>query len=131
MLKYIGKRIVSLIPVLLAITFLVFLLMYLTPGDPALMRLSSQGTTISEELLAQMRAEMGLDKPFLTRYLNWLTDLLRGDFGISYAKDIPIFPMMVEAVKYTVILAAASTIVSVVIGIPIGVFTAIKKDSLA
>ena len=83
MLKYALKRIIKLIPVLLAITLLVFTLMYLTPGDPALAKLTSQGGTVTPELLAEERHAMGLDRPFFVRYVDWVLNILKGDLGTS------------------------------------------------
>ncbi|MCJ7855072.1 ABC transporter permease [Lachnospiraceae bacterium NSJ-143] len=130
MLKYIIKRLINLIPVLIVLTLLVFLLMYLTPGDPALIRLSSQGANVTDELLAATRAEMGLDQSFFTRYFSWVGGILHGDFGMSYIDDMPIFPKLLDALMHTLALASASTVVSVMIAIPIGIFTAVKKDSI-
>jgi peptide/nickel transport system permease protein len=121
---------VNLIPVLLALTFLVFLLMSLTPGDPALLRLTAAGTPVTDELLQATREEMGLNQPFITRYLQWLGNIVtRLDFGISYADDMPIFPKLMKALRNTLMLAAASTIFSCAIAIPLGIITAIKRDT--
>ena len=115
---------------LLILTFGVFTLLYLTPGDPALMKLTAQGTAVTDELLELERERMGLNQPFLTRYINWILGILHGDFGLSYADDMPILPKLLDALGYTLVLAIASTIVSVVVAIPLGVLTAIKKDSI-
>jgi len=121
---------VNLIPVLLALTFLVFLLMSLTPGDPALLRLTAAGTPVTDELLQATREEMGLNQPFITRYLQWLGNIVtRLDFGISYADDMPIFPKLMKALRNTLMLAAASTVFSCAIAIPLGIITAIKRDT--
>lgn len=130
MLKYSFKRIIKLIPVLLAITLMVFTLMYLTPGDPALQKLTSQGGAVTPELLAAERHEMGLDRPFFVRYFDWVFHIVQGDFGNSYTDDQPVAAKLLKALGYTGALAAASTLLSVVIAIPIGVYTAIHKDSV-
>lgn len=130
MLKYALKRIIKLIPVLLAITFMVFTLMYLTPGDPALQKLTSQGGTVTPELLAEERHAMGLDRPFLVRYFDWVLNILQGDLGTSYSDGQPVASKLMKALGYTGALAAACTLFSVVIAIPIGVYTAIRKNSL-
>ena len=77
--KYIRKRFVQLIPILLGVSFITFALMYLAPSDPAEMKLSAQGTAVSQEILDETREEMGLNKPFLEQYLSWLLNLLTGD----------------------------------------------------
>lgn len=130
LLKYALKRIIKLIPVLLAITFMVFTLMYLTPGDPALQKLTSQGGTVTPELLAEERHAMGLDRPFLVRYFDWVLNILQGDLGTSYSDGQPVASKLMKALGYTGALAAACTLFSVVIAIPIGVYTAIRKNSL-
>lgn len=130
MLKYSLRRIIKLIPVLVAITLMVFTLMYLTPGDPALQKLTSQGGAVTPELLAMERHEMGLDRPFFVRYIDWVVNVAQGDFGNSFKDDQPVAVKLLKALGYTGALAAASTLFSVLIAIPIGVYTAIKKDSI-
>jgi len=121
---------INLIPVLLILTFIVFGLMYLTPGDPALMKLTSQGTAVTEELLEIEREKMGLNQPFFTRYFNWVLGILHGDFGVTYSDGLPVLPKLLKGLKYTAILCVAATVFSVVIAIPLGIATAIKKDSI-
>ncbi len=130
MRRFIIRRFINLIPVLIILTLIVFTLMYFTPGDAALLRLTSQGATITEELLEMERERMGLNQPFFTRYANWALGILHGDFGTSFADDLPILPKLMKALGYTAVLATASTIISVVVAIPLGIFTAIKKDSI-
>lgn len=130
MLKYSLRRIIKLIPVLVAITLMVFTLMYLTPGDPALQKLTSQGGAVTPELLAMERHEMGLDRPFFVRYFDWVVNVAQGDFGNSFKDDQPVAVKLLKALGYTGALAAASTLFSVLIAIPIGVYTAIRKDSI-
>ncbi len=130
MLKFTIRRLINLIPVLLVLTFGVFGLLYLTPGDPALMKLTSQGTAVTDELLAIEREKMGLNDPFLERYVKWVLNILRGDFGTTYSDGMPILPKLLKALKYTLVLATASTVVSVVVAIPLGILTAIKKDTI-
>jgi len=130
LLKYSLRRIIKLIPVLVAITLMVFTLMYLTPGDPALQKLTSQGGAVTPELLAMERHEMGLDRPFFVRYFDWVVNVAQGDFGNSFKDDQPVAVKLLKALGYTGALAAASTLFSVLIAIPIGVYTAIRKDSI-
>lgn len=130
MLKYSLKRIAKLIPVLMAITLIVFTLMYLTPGDPALQKLTAQGGAVTPELLAEMRHEMGLDRPFIVRYTTWVVSVVQGDLGNAYTDDQPVLPKLMKALSYTASLAIACTIFSVLIAVPLGVYTAIRKDTL-
>ena len=130
MLKYCLKRIIKLIPVLIAITLMVFTLMYLTPGDPALIKLAGQGGVVTDELLELEREEMGLNDPFFVRYFDWVIGICQGDFGESYTDGMPVLPTLMRALGYTAVLAIASTVFSVIVAIPIGVYTALKKDSI-
>ena len=104
--------------------------MYLTPGDPALMKLTSQGTAVTDELLAIEREKMGLNQPFLVRYFNWVLGILHGDFGVTYSDGQPVLPKLLNGLLYTTILCIAATVFSVIIAIPLGIATAIKKDTL-
>jgi len=103
--------------------------MYLTPGDPALMKLTSQGTAVTDELLAIEREKMGLNRPFFVRYYTWVLDILHGDFGVTYSDGLPVLPKLLSGLKYTAILCVAATVFSVVVAIPLGIATAIKKDT--
>jgi ABC-type dipeptide/oligopeptide/nickel transport system permease component len=130
LLQYSLKRIIKLIPVLLAITLMVFTLMFLTPGDPALQKLAAQGGVETPELLAAERHEMGLDRPFLVQYGSWGVNILHGDFGKSYKDGQPVISKLMTALGRTGALAAASILLSVLIAIPIGVYTALKKGTV-
>ena len=130
MLRYIAKRLLNLIPILIILTFLVYSLLYLTPGDAALKKLTSQGTIVTEELLEQERESMGLNKPFMVRYVEWFINIIQGDFGTAYSDDMPILPKIMKGLSYTVTLASASLAVAIVIAIPLGIVTAVKKDGI-
>ncbi|MDY5930578.1 MAG: ABC transporter permease [Candidatus Ornithospirochaeta sp.] len=126
MWKYIVKRLLLMIPILIGVTFIVFFIMSLTPGDPAAVILGDQGTA---EAIAAMREELGLNKPLLVRYGNFLWDLLHGDLGISYRNKIPVWPQIIDKFPNTVILAIAGIIVALIIGIPVGIISAKKQYS--
>ena len=83
MANYIGKRLLHLVGILIALSFLTFLLMYLAPGDAATKKLNAQGIAVSQEVLERTRKEMGLDRPFLVQYGDWALGALRGDLGSS------------------------------------------------
>jgi peptide/nickel transport system permease protein len=136
MLKYITKRLFMLVPVLLGVTFIVFALMYVTPSDPAQMML---GANASPAAYAQMRADMGLDKPFLVQYLHFLfgykhavfgyKGLLFGDLGRSYVTNRHVFELILSSFPNTVYLATGALIISLAVGIPIGILSATKPYS--
>jgi peptide/nickel transport system permease protein len=127
-MKYIFKRIALLIPVILGVTFISFALLYIAPGDPVQKKLQAQGTIVTEEVLENAREEMGLNKPFIIQYLNWLKDFLHGDLGNSYESGTPVSKKMLTAMGPTILLALSSMILTLVISIPAGIYLAIHKN---
>lgn len=126
--KYIIKRLTYLIPVLLGITFLTFALTYLSPGDPAELMLSATGVTPSAELIQQVREGMGLDKPFFTQYLNWLADMVKGNFGISYKYNKPVLDLILRALPATFKLAGMTILMTMIIALPLGIISALHRN---
>lgn len=130
MAKFITKRLLMLIPILIGLSFLTYLLMYISPGDPAQNRLNAQGMVVDEQVLEQAREEMGLNKPFLERYATWCKDALHGDLGVSYHDDVPVVDKLKKSAKYTAILTFASLLVTLAVSIPVGIISAVKKDGI-
>lgn len=128
--SYIVKRLGQLVMVLLGVTFLTFFVTSLAPSDAAEMKYLAMGTTPTPELLAQTREEMGLDDPFLLRYVNWLADVLHGDFGISYKFGDSVFEQLGKKLPGTLKLAGVSLIVMLVTAFPLGILSALKKNRL-
>lgn len=126
MLKYIIKRILITIPVLIGVTFIIFGMMYLTPGDPARSLLSDMAT--DEEIYA-LREEMGLNDPFLVRYGRYMTDLVRGDLGTSYADKQPVVDILKARLPVSIKLTFFCILFSVCIGITAGIVSAIRQYS--
>jgi len=126
-LRYIFKRNVMLLPVLLGVTFLVYLIISLTPGDVAAMMLG-QGAT--KESVAALRHEMGLNDPIIIQYGRYLGRLLHGDMGLSYATQKPVVDEILSRFPNTLALAFCSILVSIAISIPVGVISAVKQYSL-
>jgi len=127
MLKYIGKRLLMIFPVILGVTFLIFTVMNFTPGDPAIMILGEGATP---DQYAALREEMGLNDPFFVRYFRYVTDALTGDFGRSYRTNLPVFQEIATRIPYTLNLAVTSTLIAIIIGIPIGVLSAVKQYTI-
>ena len=127
MVKYILKRLLFMIPVIIALTFVVFTIMYMTPGDPTAVIL---GNEYSEESSAQLKAELGLDKPFIVQYFNYLKNLVRGDFGTSYITRAPVSDELSARFPNTFKVVIAAMIVCVGLGVPIGIFSATKPNSI-
>lgn len=125
--KYIFKRLLMMIPVLVGITFIIFFILNLTPGDPALIILGSEAT---DETVAQLREELGLDDPLLLQYGRYMLNLMRGDLGHSYLNDRAIFPSIMERLPITLSLAFLSLLIAVVVAIPLGILSATKQYSL-
>lgn len=127
MAKYIVKRLILIIPILLGISIILFTIMNLTPGDPAQMLI---GDTYTEDALAQLRSELGLDKPFLVRYANYMLDALRGDFGISYRTRNPVFQEVFSRFPHTVAITFLSIMIQLIVGIIVGIVAAVKQYSV-
>lgn len=116
--------------IVIGLSFLTYLLMYISPGDPALKKLNAQGITVSEETLAEARHDMGLDKPFLVRYGQWLAGALHGDLGNSYKDGLPVAQKLVHALRYTLILSSASLALALIVAVPLAVLTAVRKNGV-
>ena len=116
--------------IVIGLSFLTYLLMYISPGDPALKKLNAQGITVSEETLSEARHDMGLDKPFLVRYGQWLAGALHGDLGNSYKDGLPVAQKLVHALRYTLILSSASLALALIVAVPLAVLTAVRKNGV-
>ena len=125
--KYIGKRFLQLIPVLLGITFLSFAMMR-TAGSDAIIELYGDKGPVAQEIIDAKRAELGLDQPFLVQYGSWLKGLLTGDMGVSYVSGKDVFGTFVSKLPATLLLTALSIGATVIISIPLGIWAAVKHD---
>ena len=125
--KYIGKRFLQLIPVLLGITFLSFAMMR-AAGSDAIIELYGDKGAVAQEIIDAKRAELGLDQPFLVQYGSWLKGLLTGDMGVSYVSGKDVFGTFVSKLPATLLLTAFSIGATVVISIPLGIWAAVKHD---
>ena len=127
MWKYIVKRILALIPVLLAIILLIFAIMEFTPGDEATMAL---GGMASEEAKQEWRDEQGLDKPFLVRYVNYVVDLVKGEMGTSYRTSKAISSEIGQRLPATGVLAVVSILFALLISVPVGLISAVRQNTI-
>ena len=125
--KYIGKRLLQLIPVVLGITFLSFAMMRIA-GSDAVIELYGDKGAVAQEIMDAKRAELGLDQPFFTQYGSWLKGLLTGDMGTSYVSGKNVFQTFVSKLPATLLLTALSILATVVISIPLGIWAAVKHD---
>ena len=121
------RRFLGAIPVLLAISFLIFILMHIAPGDPVTLMLGDNATP---EDVARLRNELGLDKPIMVQYWDFLSRAVRGDFGRSLKFGEPVIKLVAERLPATLELAFASLFVAITIAVPLGVYSAIRHNSL-
>lgn len=126
MTQYIIRRLLLLIPVMFIVTTAVFILMRLTPGDPVQVEF---GQEVTPEMLEAKRAELGLDRPIPIQYLDWISRMLRGDFGRSLRAREPVGDLIKERLPATLELAVLAFIVGLVIAIPVGILAAIYRRS--
>jgi peptide/nickel transport system permease protein len=131
MWNYIFKRILVAIPTLLIISFMIFSLLYITPGDPVLLMLGSGDTqSVSQEQYDAVRAELGLDKPFIERYMDFITGAVTGDLGTSYITGEDVFDTVMMRMPATLILTVASVLVGLLVAVPLGILAAAKHNSI-
>ena len=129
MRRSIVRRVLQFIPVLLGITFLAFLLIYLSPSDPVSVRMSAGGISVSPEIMESMRRSMGLDRPLLIQYGDWLWNILHGNMGKSYITDADVLDQILKALPYTLKMVGASLLLTLCISIPVGILTAAMQNS--
>ena len=127
MLKYIVKRLLILIPVLLGVSFLVFSILALMPADVASVQL---GVSATPEGIEKWNEEHGLNDPFFQRYFNYMAGLLTGDPGISWSSNTPIKTEFLQRIPSTMILTAGTIVLVILLGVPVGVISAIKQYSI-
>ena len=127
--RYTLKRLIQLIPILIGITFLSFAMMRLAGSDAVTEMYANKGA-VSQEVIDLKRAELGLDRPFVTQYFAWLGGMLRGDMGVSYVSGRDVFQTFVSKLPATLLLTALSIMLTIVISIPLGVLAAVRHDRL-
>ena len=127
MYKYVLKRLLMLIPVIIGVTFIVFFILNLSPGDPAAIILGDQATA---EALAMKREELGLNDPLLVRYGRYMFAMLQGDLGTSYKNNLSVWAQVMERFPNTAVLAIAGILVAILIGIPTGILSAKRQYSM-
>ncbi len=127
MLGYIVQRILAAIPVMGFVALFVFLLLRLTPGDPAAI---IAGDTATPEQLNAIRERLGLTDPIFVQFINWVADLLRGDFGVSIISNKPVITMIAGRLEPTISLALTTITLSIIIAVPLGVIAAWKQGTI-
>lgn len=127
-MNYALRRFGQLIPILFGITFLSFLLIYLAGSDAVTELYTNRGVEVAQEILDERRAELGLNLPFLTQYVNWLWGMFHGDMGISYVTGEPVLAAFLRKLPATLLLTALSILLTMVIAIPAGILAAVRQD---
>jgi peptide/nickel transport system permease protein len=133
MLGYTVRRILMMIPTLLAISVIVFVIIQLPPGDyftSYMNELETRGETVDPDKIAFLKAQYGFDRPMYQQYLLWLTGMLRGDFGYSFEYDLPVREVVGDRLLLTFIVSFATILFTWMLAFPIGVYTAVRQYSL-
>lgn len=125
--RYIIKRLFLMIPVIIGVSFLVFFIMDMAPGD-AVDLMAPEGATAED--LDAIRHELGLDQPVVIRYVKYMSGMLRGDMGVSYVSKTDVFDTYMEKLPATIKLSFASILVSVLLSVPLGIYSATKQGTL-
>ena len=126
MFKYILKRLLMLIPIIIGISFLIYFVMSLSPGDPARIILGEYAT---QEDVDALREEMGLNDSLIVQYSRYIFNAVKGDLGTSYQTGQPVMGEILDHFPYTLKLAVGAVLIAVVLGIPIGIISAVKQYS--
>ena len=132
MLKYLVRRLLTMIPTLLVISMLVFVIIQLPPGDyleSHIAELQAQGESVDEQKIEFLRKQYGLDKPVVEQYLVWLFGMLQGDFGYSFEYDLPVTEVVGDRLFLTVLISIATILFTWMIAFPIGIYSATHQYS--
>jgi peptide/nickel transport system permease protein len=128
MARYLGRRLLALVPTLLGVSALTFAFLRLIPGDAIAVRLGT-ATVLTPEQLEGLRAYLGLDRPLHVQYLTWLGAVLRGDAGYSLRTGEPVVQEILARLPVTVELAVAAALVSLAVGLPLGILSALRPNT--
>ena len=129
--RYILRRILINVPVLIMVTIFVFALVEIAPGDMADFFITDEAEQyLTEEDMIALREKLGLNDPAPIRYFKWLGRIIQGDFGFSYIEALPVGELLAMRMKNTLILMGAGLLIGILVGIPLGIFTALRQYSL-
>ena len=126
--KYIARRLLQLIPILIGITFLSFAMIRLAGGDAVTYMYENAGVNVSQEIIDQAKAEYGLDKPFLVQYAKWFAGMVTGDMGTSYVSHRDVYETFVSKLPATILLTITSIVLTVLIAVPLGIISAVRQN---
>ncbi|AJC11429.1 nickel transporter permease NikB [Berryella intestinalis] len=128
MKRYVARRLLQLVPILLGITLLSFGMMRLAGGDAVTALIENQGAAVSQDVIDQKKAALGLDKPFLVQYANWLGGFLTGNMGDSYVSGKPVFDTFASKLPATLLLTLSSVVCTVLVAVPLGIYSATHRN---
>lgn len=128
MYRYIVKRLLQMIPVLIGITFLSFAMMRLAGGDAVTYMYDNAGAAVSQEVIDKAKAEYGLDKPFLVQYAVWFAGMVTGDMGKSYVSQRDVYDTFISRLPATLLLTFSSILLTILIAIPLGILSAVRHN---
>lgn len=128
MSRYVSKRFLQLIPILIGITFLSFALMRLAGGDAVTYMYENAGGNVPQEVIDQTKAEYGLDQPFFVQYARWFKGMVTGDMGKSYVSGRDVYETFISKLPATMQLTAASVVLTMLLAIPFGILSAVKQN---
>ena len=128
MIRYIIKRLLQLIPILIGITFLSFAMMRLAGGDAVTYMYDNAGASVSQEVIDQTKKEYGLDQQFLVQYAKWFAGMVTGDMGTSYVSKRDVYDTFAEKLPATILLTVSSVLLTMLIAIPLGIISAVKHN---
>ena len=132
MIKYVLKRLLVMVPTLLVISFIVFVIIQLPPGDyleTYIAELESQGESVDPEKIAFLRKEYGLDQPFIVQYYNWISGFVIGDYGYSFEYDLPVNEVIGDRIWLTILVSVVTILFTWIIAFPIGIYSATHQYS--
>ena len=130
LVRYTAMRLVQLVPMVLVVTMVVFFVMMIVPGDPVMVMLGAvDGAQISREVYDAMRVRLGLDRPLIVQYLNWLWNMVQGDLGISITHRTPALEVILQRLVPTLYLMVGGLIMAVIVAVPAGVLSAIHNNT--
>lgn len=129
--KYILKRLLHLIPVLIGITFLSFAMMRLAGGDAVTYMYENAGANVPQEIIDKTKAEYGLDKPFLVQYASWFAGMITGDMGTSYVSQRDVLDTFLSKLPFTILLMVSSVALTVLAAVPLGILSAVRQNRWA
>lgn len=128
MKRYVAKRLLQLIPILLGITFLSFAMMRIAGSDAVTQKYDAMGIAVSQDVMDAARAELGLDKPFLTQYFIWLKNVCMGNMGTSYISGRDVFSTFISKLPATLLLTVTSMFLTLLVSVPLGILSAVKQN---